>query len=51
MVSLSKKNYKCFIGYKDVDHKITTIPIMLPKTSAYAKSNDAFEGIYFLLKW
>ena len=39
------------MGYKDVDHKITTIPIMLPKTSAYAKSYDAETGgMYFLLK-
>ena len=40
MVSSSKANYKYFIGYKDDDHKVTPLHIMLPKTSAYVKSYD-----------
>ena len=41
IVSSGKRIYKYFIGYKDHDHKIKPLHIMLPKTSAYMKS---FEG-------
>ena len=40
MVSSGEKNYKYFIGYKNDDHKIKPLHIMLPKTSAYVKSYD-----------
>ena len=39
-ISSGKKNYKYFIGYLYNDHKVKLLHIMLPKTSAYAKSCD-----------
>ena len=39
-ISSGKKNYKYFIGYLYNDHKVNLLHIMLPKTSAYAKSCD-----------
>ena len=35
-----KKNYKYFTGYLYNDHKVRSLHIMLPKTSAYGKSYD-----------
>ena len=37
---LVKKSYKYFIGYLYNDHKVKSLSIMLPKTSAYVKSCD-----------
>ena len=37
---MMKKNYKYLIGYKDDDHKLKLLSIMLPKTSNYVKSYD-----------
>ena len=34
------KSYKYFIGYLCGDYKVELLQIMLPKTSAYAKSYD-----------
>ena len=34
------KNYKYFISYLYNDHKVKSLHIMLPKTSAYVKSYD-----------
>ena len=34
-VSSGKKHYKHFIGYKDNDHKVKPLRIVLPKTSTY----------------
>ena len=51
MVSSGEQNYKYFVGYKDDDHKIESLHIMLPKTSTYVKSFDGETNwIYFLLK-
>ena len=51
MVSSGEKNYKYFIGYKNDDHKIKPLHIMLPKTSAYVKSYDGeLNGSIFLLE-
>ena len=36
----AKKNCKFFIGYKDYDHEIKLLRIMLPKTSLYVKIYD-----------
>ena len=38
MVSSSKKSYNYFIDYKDDDHKIRPLRVMLPETSAFVKS-------------
>ena len=44
-----EKNYKCFIGYLHNDHKVRTLHIMLPKTSAYVKIyNGQTKSMYFL---
>ena len=40
MVSSSVKSYKYLIGYKDDDHKLKPLRIILLKTSAYAKGYD-----------
>ena len=40
IVSLGKNNYKYFLGYKDDDHEIKQLRIMLPKTSAYVNIYD-----------
>ena len=37
MVSSSKKSYNYFINYKDDDHKIRPLRVMLPETSAFVK--------------
>ena len=51
LVSSSKKNYKYFIGYKDHDHKIKPLCIVLPKMSAYVKSyGEETKWIYFFIK-
>ena len=51
MVSLGEKNYKYFIGYKDDDHKIKSICILLSKTSAYVKRYDGeTKWMYFFIE-
>ena len=46
-----RKKHKFFIGYKNYDHKIKLLPIMLPKTSTYVESYDGkTKRMYFLLK-
>ena len=42
MVSSGEKNYEYFIGYKDDDHKITPLHIMLVKKIAYVKICKSF---------
>ena len=32
-ISSDEKNYKCFIGYLDNDHKVKPLHITLPKTT------------------
>ena len=39
-ISSNEKNYKYFIGYLNNDHKVKSLHIILPKTSAYVKSYD-----------
>ena len=41
-ISFGEKNYKYFIGYLYNDNKVKPLHIMLPKTSPYIKSYDAF---------
>ena len=49
MVFSGEKNYTFFIDYIDDDHKIKTLRIMLPKTSAYVKCYDGeTKWMYFL---
>ena len=51
MVSSGEKACKNFIGYKDDDHKIKLLCIMLPKTSAYVKSYDGeAKWMYFFIE-
>ena len=51
MVSFSEKNYKCSIGYKDGDHKIKPLRIMLSKTSVYVKNYDGkTKWMYFFIR-
>ena len=46
----AKKNYKCFIGYKDDENEIKELCRMLPKASAYVKSMmEKLYGCSFLL--
>ena len=37
---MTNKNYKYFTGYLYNDHKVKSLHIMLPKTSAYVKGYD-----------
>ena len=47
-ISFGKKNYKYFIGYLYNDHKVKSLHIMLPKTSAYVKvMMDKLNGCIF----
>lgn len=39
-ISSGNKNYKYFIAYLEDDYKIKLLHIMLPKPSAYIKTND-----------
>ena len=39
-ISFGEKNYKDFIGYFYNDDKVKPLKIMLPKISAYVKSNE-----------
>ena len=51
MVSLGGKNYKYISGYKDDDHKIKSVCILLSKTSAYIKRFDGeTKWMYFLIE-
>ena len=48
---MSEKNYKYFIGYLYIDHKVKPLHIILPKTSAYVKSYDGqTKRMYFLIE-
>ena len=50
-ISFGEKNYKYFIGYLYNYHKIKSLHIMLPKTSAYVKRYDGqTKWMYFLIK-
>ena len=45
-----EKNYKCFIGYLYIKHKVKSLHIMLPKTSTYVKSYDGqTKWMHFLI--
>ena len=45
------KNTKYFIGYLYNDHKVSLLPITLPKTSAYVKSYDGqIKLMHFLIE-
>ena len=49
-IYFGEKNYKYFIGYLYNDHKVKTLHIMIPKTSAYVKSYDGqIKWMYFLM--
>ena len=51
MVFSGKKNCKYFVGYKDDNHKMKPLRIMLPKTSAYVKSYDGeTKWMYLFIK-
>ena len=51
MVSPGEKNHKYFIGYKNDDHKIKPLRLMLPKTSAYVKRYDGeTKWMYFVIE-
>ena len=51
MVSSGEKINKYFIGYKDDDHKIKPLRIMLRKRSAYVKRYvGETKWMYFLIK-
>ena len=39
-ISFGEKNYKYFIGYLYIDHKVRPLHMMLPKTREYVKSYD-----------
>ena len=45
-----KKNPNYFIGYLYNDHKVKSLHIMLPKTSAYVKVNGQTNWMYFLIE-
>ena len=50
-ISIGEKIYKYFIGYLHNDNKVKPLNIMLPKTSAYAKSYDGqTKWMYFLIE-
>ena len=50
-ITFGEKNYKSFIGYIYDNHKVKTLHIMLPKTSAYMKSYDGqTKWMYFLIE-
>ena len=50
-ISFCEKNYKYFIGYLYNDHKVKTLHMMLPKTSAYVKSyHGQTKWVYFLIE-
>ena len=50
-ISFGEKNSKYFIGYLYKDHKVKSLYIMLPKTSAYVKSYDGqTKWMYFLIE-
>ena len=49
-ISFGEKNYKYFIGYL-CNHKVKSLHIIVPKTSAYVKSYDGqTKWMYFLIK-
>ena len=50
-ISFGEKNYKYFIGYLYNDNRVTSLHIMLPKTSIYVKSYDEqTKWMYFLIE-
>ena len=47
-ISFGEKNYIYFIGYLHNYHKVNSLHIMLPKTSAHVKSFDGqTKWVYF----
>ena len=46
---LVRENYKYFIGYLYNNHKVRTLHLMLPKTSAYVKSYDGLLEKYNII--
>ena len=49
-IFFGEKIYKYFIGYLYSYHKVKSLHIMLPKTSAYVKVNGQTNGCIFWLK-
>ena len=51
MVSMGEKDYKYFIGCKDVDYKIKPLCIIFPKTTPCVKNHDGeTKWMKFLIK-
>ena len=51
MTSSCEKNYKHFINYKDDDHRIKPLRIMLLRTSAYVKCcNGETKWVSFFIE-
>ena len=49
-IFFGEKNYKYFIGYL-YNHKVKSLHIIVPKTSAYVKSYDGqTKWMYFLIE-
>ena len=46
-----EKNDKYFIGYLYNDDKVKPLHLMLPKTSAYVKSNDGRTKCMWCIFW
>ena len=50
-ISFGEKSYMYLIGYLHNDNKVTSLHIILPKTSTYAKSCDGqTKWMYFLIE-
>ena len=49
-IFFGEKIYKYFIGYLYSYHKVKSLHIMLPKTSAYVKVNGQTNWMYFLIE-
>ena len=48
-ISFGEKSYKYFVGYLYYDHKVKSLHVMLPKTSAYVNIYDGqTKWMYFL---
>ena len=50
-ISFGEKSYMYLIGYLHNDNKVTSLHIILPKTSTYLKSYDGqTKWMYFLIE-
>ena len=50
-ISFGEKSYTYLIGYLHNDNKVTSLHIILPKTSTYLKSYDGqTKWMYFLIE-